>query len=88
MNTKGSAFPRSNVLIIGSNSIHSLLPATLIAQADALLERHRLEEAVDLADKQLKRLQARVSVSTEEVCYYAVLWWYKLRPTMLLFLSV
>lgn len=67
MNVKTSTFPRSNVLVLGSNSVYSLLPSTLITQADALLERHRLEEAVDLADAQLKRLQSRVSVSPEEV---------------------
>lgn len=67
MNTKASTFPRSNVLVLGSNSVYSLLPSTLIAQADALLERHRLEEAIDLADRQLKRFQGRVTVGPEEV---------------------
>lgn len=67
MNTKASTFPRSNVLVLGSNSVYSLLPATLIAQADALLERHRLEETVDLAERQLKKFQGRVTVSPEEV---------------------
>ncbi|EKM58173.1 uncharacterized protein PHACADRAFT_252272 [Phanerochaete carnosa HHB-10118-sp] len=66
MNSKSSTLPRSNVLVLGSNSVHCLLPATLIAQADALLDRHRLEEAVDLADRHLKRLQARVAVGQEE----------------------
>ncbi|GJE85460.1 hypothetical protein PsYK624_015390 [Phanerochaete sordida] len=66
MNSKTSSLPRSNVLILGSNSVQCLLPSTLIAQADALLDRHRLEEAVNLADRQLKRLQSRVSVGQEE----------------------
>ena len=67
MSSKASAFPHSNVLVLGSNSVYSLLPSTLIAQADALLDRHRLEEAVDLADRQLKKFQGRVTVGREEV---------------------
>ena len=67
MNSRASTLPRSNVLILGSNSVHCLLPSTLITQADALLDRHRLEEAADLAEKQLKRFQTRVSVGQEEV---------------------
>lgn len=71
MNTKATHNPRANVLVLGANSLHALVPATLIAQADALLDRHRLDEAVDLADRQLKRLQSRVSVSQEEVRGYS-----------------
>ncbi|KIP07261.1 hypothetical protein PHLGIDRAFT_118311, partial [Phlebiopsis gigantea 11061_1 CR5-6] len=67
MSGKASAYPRSNVLVLGSNSVYSLVPSTLIAQADALLDRHRLEEAVDLADRQLRKLQGRVTVGPEEV---------------------
>lgn len=59
--------PTSNILVLGSNSVHCLLPSTLITRADALLSAHRLEEAVELADQQLKRLQGRVTLDTEEV---------------------
>lgn len=68
MNSKFAGFLRSNVLVLGSNSVQCLLPSTLITQADALLEAHRIEEAVDLADRQLKKFQSRVAVSQEEVC--------------------
>lgn len=60
-------FPKSNVLVLGSNSVHCLLPSTLITRADALLDRHRLDDAVELADQQLRKLQGRVSVDNEEV---------------------
>ncbi len=62
-----SKFPTSNVLVLGSNSIHCLLPSTLITRADALLAAHRLEETVELADQQLKKFQGRVTLDTEEV---------------------
>ncbi|KAI0090078.1 hypothetical protein BDY19DRAFT_887852 [Irpex rosettiformis] len=58
--------PTSNVLVLGSNSIHCLLPSTLITRADALLGAHRLDEAVELADRQLKKLQGKVTLDTEE----------------------
>lgn len=67
MSGKASAYPRSNVLVLGANSVYTLVPSTLIAQADALLDRHRLEEAVDLAGRQLRKLQGRVTVGPEEV---------------------
>ena len=53
--------------MLGSNWISSLLPATLITQADALLQGHKLEDAVKLADQQLKKIQGRVSVDQDEV---------------------
>lgn len=48
-------FPRSGVLVLGSNAIDSLVPSTLISQAESLLESHRIEETVDLADQQRKK---------------------------------
>ncbi|KAI0337403.1 hypothetical protein BDW22DRAFT_1409963 [Trametopsis cervina] len=60
------ALPTSNVLVLGSNSVHCLLPSTLITRADALLDRHRLEDAVELADRERKRLQGKVTVNTDE----------------------
>lgn len=63
--------PRAGVLVLGSNSIHSLLPATLTAQVEALLDSHRLSDAATLAEAQLKRLQSRPRVDEDEVqpCY-------------------
>lgn len=58
---------RSHVLVLGSNSVHSLLHSTLITCADALLERHRIEDAVELAEQQLRKLQERVSVNEADV---------------------
>lgn len=47
-------YPRSAVLIVGQSSIHSLLPSTLFAQAESLLQNGRLAEAQTL----LKRVEA------------------------------
>jgi hypothetical protein len=60
-------FPHSNVLILASESIQSLLPCTLISQVDSLLESHRVQDAVDLADQQRKKLQGRITVDEDEV---------------------
>lgn len=62
-----STFPRSSVLILGINSLHSLLPATLISQAESLLESHRLDDVVELADQQRKKLQGKLTVDEDEV---------------------
>ena len=59
--------PRANLLVLGSNWINSLLPTTLITQADALIQGHRLEDAVTLADQRLKKFQGKVSVDQDEV---------------------
>lgn len=44
--TKGT---RARTLLVGKNSLHVLAPLTLVAQADALMEKGRFEEAVKLA---------------------------------------
>lgn len=62
-----SSFPRASVLVLGSNSVQSLVPSTLISQAEALLENHRIEDVVDLADQQRKKLQAMMTVDEHEV---------------------
>lgn len=64
-----STFPRSGVLILGSNSIQSLVPSTLISQVESLLESHRIEDAIQLADQQRKKLQKSISVNEDEVRY-------------------
>ncbi|KAK7020572.1 hypothetical protein R3P38DRAFT_2970278 [Favolaschia claudopus] len=60
-----STFPKSGILLLG-NSVKSLVPSTLISQAESLLDSHRIEEAVDLADQQRKKLQGNVIVDEDE----------------------
>lgn len=40
-----SSYPRSAVLVLGQSSIYSLLPSTLFAQVESLLQNGRLAEA-------------------------------------------
>ena len=63
-----STFPRSNVLILGYNSVHSLLPTTVISQAEALLDLHRIDDVVLLADQLRKKIESRLTVDEDEVC--------------------
>jgi hypothetical protein len=65
-----SAFSRSGVVVLGQNSIRSLLPSTLISQVEALLEQHRINDAVDLAEQHRKKLQGKASVDANEVRIY------------------
>ncbi|KAH9962835.1 hypothetical protein BC827DRAFT_1129633 [Russula dissimulans] len=65
--TQHSTFPRSHLLILGPNSIQSLLPVTPISQAEALLESHRIEDVIQLADEQRKKVQSRLVVDSNEV---------------------
>ncbi|KAJ7046834.1 hypothetical protein C8F04DRAFT_1061878 [Mycena alexandri] len=60
-----STFPKSGILLLG-NSVQSLVPSTLISQAESLLDSHRIEEAVDLADQQRRKLQGNVTVDEDE----------------------
>lgn len=41
----------TTTLIVGKNSLYGLTPLTLVAQADALLEKGRVEDALSLADQ-------------------------------------
>jgi hypothetical protein len=61
-----STFPRSNVLVLAYNSVHTLLPTTLIDQADTFLSAHQVDAVVALADQHRKRLQARLTVDEDE----------------------
>jgi hypothetical protein len=61
-----STFPKSGILLLG-NSVQSLVPSTLISQAESLLDSHRIEEAVELADQQRRKLQGNVIVDEDEV---------------------
>ncbi|KAF8690330.1 hypothetical protein AX14_003009 [Amanita brunnescens Koide BX004] len=47
----------SAILLLGSASIQSLVPSTLISQVESPLDSHRYEEAIDLADQQLRKVQ-------------------------------
>ncbi|TFK73410.1 hypothetical protein BDN72DRAFT_834818 [Pluteus cervinus] len=61
-----AAFPRSGILVLGANSIQSLVPATLISQVESLLGSHRVEDALTLAEQQRKKLQANHIVNEDE----------------------
>lgn len=63
-----STFPRSGVLSLGLSSVHAVLPSTLISQVESLLDSHRIEDAVNLADAQRVKLQGNVSVDPDEAC--------------------
>lgn len=65
--SKQPIFPRSNVLVLGPNSIQSLVPSTLISQAESLLEGHRLDDAYNLADQRRKKLEESITVDEDEV---------------------
>ena len=51
----------------GPNSIQSLLPVTPISQAEALLESHRIEDVILLADQQRKKVQGKLVADANEV---------------------
>ncbi|KAF7294878.1 hypothetical protein MIND_01025700 [Mycena indigotica] len=76
---RSSTFPKSGILLLGSN-VQSLVPSTLISQAESLLEGHRIEEAVDLADQQRKKLQANVVVDEDEVTFSIPHWTHLCMP--------
>lgn len=62
-----STFPRSGILLLGSNSIHSLLPSTLLSQVESLLESHRIHDAVSLADQQQRKIEGKRAANDDEV---------------------
>jgi vacuolar protein sorting-associated protein 3 len=63
-----STFPHSGVLALGLNSIQAVLPSTLISQVESLLDSHRIEDAVDLADTQRAKTQGNISIDSDEAC--------------------
>src|SRR6266404_2773688 len=67
---QSSTFPRSHVLILGPNSVQSLLPVTPISQAEALLDDHRIEDVIQLADQQRKKVQSKLVVDASEVRFF------------------
>jgi hypothetical protein len=64
-----STFPRSHLLILGPNSIQSLLPVTSTSQTEALLETHRTEDVILSADQQRKKVQGKLVADANEVCF-------------------
>lgn len=67
MSTYAPTFSRSNVLVLGTNSVLSLLPATLISQVESLLDGHRIEDAVQIAEQQRKKVQGNIAIDNDEV---------------------
>jgi hypothetical protein len=63
----------SHVLLVGSNSVQSLVSSSLISQLESLLDSHRLEDAFNLADAQRKKLEGSLEVDEDEVCAVLVL---------------
>jgi len=59
-------FPRSSVLVLGPDSIQSLVPSTFVSQLESLLESHRLEDAFNLADQRRKKLEESITVDEDE----------------------
>lgn len=62
-----TSYPKSRVLVLALNSVQSLLPTTLIAQAESLLESHKIDELVYIVNEQRKKLQAKLVVEEDEV---------------------
>ncbi|TEB34039.1 hypothetical protein FA13DRAFT_1626310 [Coprinellus micaceus] len=56
----------SHVLLVGSNSVQSLVSSSLISQLESLLDSHRLEDAFNLADAQRKKLEGSLEVDEDE----------------------
>ncbi|EIN08171.1 hypothetical protein PUNSTDRAFT_69089 [Punctularia strigosozonata HHB-11173 SS5] len=67
MPNSNATLTRSGVLVIGANSIQSLLPASLISQVEALLQSHRVQEAAELADQQRRKLETKLAVAEDEL---------------------
>ncbi|KAH9962285.1 hypothetical protein BGW80DRAFT_1180850 [Lactifluus volemus] len=61
-----ATFLSSNILIFGPSSLQSLLPVTSISQAEALLENHRIQDVIELADKQRKKVEGKFVVDPDE----------------------
>ncbi|KAF8878476.1 hypothetical protein CPB84DRAFT_1817502 [Gymnopilus junonius] len=64
--TRPPVFPRSSILVLGSTSIQSLVPSTIISQLESLLESHRLEDAYNLADQRRKKLEESLEIDEDE----------------------
>lgn len=63
-----SSYPRSPVLVLGQSSVYSLLPSTLFAQVESLLQNGRLAEAEALLDRAETDLAQGSTSSGGQVC--------------------
>lgn len=61
------AFPRAQVLLVSNSSLQCLLPSTIISQAEALLDIRRIEDAVDLAEQNMRKLLGNMDVDEDQV---------------------
>lgn len=82
--TRPPVFPRSNVLVLGCNSIQSLVPSTITSQLESLLESHRLEDAYNLADQRRKKLEESLEVDEDEVCQIFFVLWLHFWPSIVI----
>ncbi|KIJ62130.1 hypothetical protein HYDPIDRAFT_189201 [Hydnomerulius pinastri MD-312] len=67
------SYPRSSVLVFGQSSVHSLLPSTLFAQAQSLLQNGRLAEAealLDTAEAEFAQGSGSAGDQTETLQYF------------------
>lgn len=62
-----SSYPRSAVLVLGQSFIHSLLPSTLFAQVESLLQNGRLAEAEGLLERTEADLEQGSTTSGDQV---------------------
>lgn len=68
--TKGSKeVTKARTLVVGKNSLLALAPWTLVAQADALFEKGRSEDAIALA-KQIEGIDSKVKVRSSPLSLF------------------
>lgn len=60
--SKGKEVTKARTLVVGKNSLLALAPWTLVAQADALFDKGRSEDAIALA-KQIEGIGSKIKVS-------------------------
>ena len=66
-----ATFPRSGVLVLGANTIHTLVPATLTSQIESLLDNHRINDAFTLAEQQRKKeLERKIAALQSELSQF------------------
>lgn len=67
---KGTA---TKTLVIGKNSLYGLTPLTLVVQADALMEKGRVEEALAMAD-QVEKAGSGGVATVSSLCCHCIAW--------------
>ncbi|ORY74073.1 hypothetical protein BCR35DRAFT_293491 [Leucosporidium creatinivorum] len=76
---KGTAI---KTLVIGKNSLYALTPLTLVVQADALMEKGRVEEALAMADQVEKAGSGGVAANPELAYVYLRAAYHQLSATL------